>query len=77
MSRETMPPRVRLIQRNWLQLKFDVQPEQIGLSPKFFDRYLAGRKLTVVGTDDFHYLVQDPSNKSGDPIMIHTNHIIK
>lgn len=72
-----LPDKVRLAPRKWVQLRFDITPKQLGLSPQFFDKYLAGQKLTVVGTDDFYYLVKDPSNPLGEPLMIHLNHIIK
>jgi hypothetical protein len=77
MLRQSLPRNVRLAQRKYVQLRFDITPRQVGLSPQFFDKYLAGQKLTVVGTEDFYYLVQDPSNPGGKPLMIHNNHIIK
>lgn len=72
-----LPNKVRLAQRKWVQLRFDITPRQVGLSPSFFDKYLSGQKLTVVGTEDFYYLVKDPSNPFGKALMIHYNHIIK
>ena len=69
--------KLRPASRNWLRLKHEITARQVGLSPAFFDKYMYGKKLKVVGQDRFgYYHVQDPSDPR-EKLMIHTNHIIK
>lgn len=73
----TQKKNVRLAERNWLQLRGEITARHLGVSPAFFDKHLFGQRLEVLGTDDFYYVVRDPSNRFSKPLLIHTNHIIK